>query len=95
MKNPYEPILKQIATRMLEVAEIKPNYSNDAFTDAVLIFQSVLIDKLYDSYIDYPLELKENRAQLAGEELRNFILKFTSLDTIELVNNYGNETKEM
>jgi ABC-type dipeptide/oligopeptide/nickel transport system ATPase component len=91
MKNPYAPILKQIATRMLEAAEIKPNYSNDAFTDAVLIFQSVLIDKLYDSYKDYPLELQENRAQVAGEELRNFILKFTSLDTIELVKNYGNE----
>lgn len=91
MKNPYEPILKQIATRMLETAEIKPNYSNDAFMDAVLIFQSVLMDKLYDIYIDYPLELQEKRAQAAGEELRNFILKFTSLDTIELVNNYGNE----
>lgn len=92
MKNPYEPILKEVATGMLEVAEIKPNFSNDALLDAVLIFQTVLMDKLYDSYIDYPLELQKNRAQLAGEELRNFILKFTSLDTIELVNNYGNET---
>ena len=91
MKNPYEIILKEVAKGMLEVAEIKPNFSNDAFIDATLIFQTVLMDKLYDSYIDYPLELQENRAQLAGKELRNFILKFTSLDTIELVNNYGND----
>lgn len=91
--NPYEPILKEIASGMLETAEIKPNYSNDAFMDATLIFQSVLIDKLYDSYKDYPLELQEKRAQASGEELRNFILKFTSLDTIELVNNY--ETEKM
>ena len=95
MKNPYEIILKEIASGILETAEIKPNFSNDAFIDAVLIFQSVLMDKLYDSYKEYPLELQEKRAQAAGEELRNFILKFTSLDTHELVNNYGNETKKM
>jgi hypothetical protein len=47
------------------------------------------MDKLYDSYKDYPLELQKERAQKAGEELRNFILKFTSLDTIELVKKYG------
>ncbi len=87
--NPYESILREIASGMLETAEIKPNFSNDAFIDAVLIFQTVLIDKLYDSYKDYPLELQEKKA--AGEELRNFILKFTSLDTHELVNNYGND----
>jgi hypothetical protein len=91
MKNPYEIILKEIASGMLETAEIKPNYSNDAFMDAVLIFQTVLMDKLYDSWKDYPLEVQENRVKKAGEELRNFILKFTSLDTIELVNNYGND----
>jgi hypothetical protein len=87
--NKFEPILKEIASGLLEVAEIKPNFSNDALLDVVLIFQSVLMDKLYDSYKDYPLELQENRAQLSGEELRNFILKFTSLDTIELTKNYG------
>jgi hypothetical protein len=87
--NPYEPILKEIATGMLEVAEIKPNFSNDALLDVVLIFQSVFMDKLYDSYKDYPLELQKERAKKAGEELRNFILRFTSLDTIELTKNYG------
>lgn len=91
MKNPYEIILKEIATGMLETAEIKPNFSNDAFLDAVLIFQTVLMDKLYDSYQYNSLSFQKERAQLAGEELRNFILKFTSLDTIELTKNYGNE----
>lgn len=28
MKNKYEPILKEIASGMLEIAEIKPNFSN-------------------------------------------------------------------
>lgn len=89
--NPYEPILKEIATGMLEVAEIKPNFSNDALLDAVLIFQTVLMDKLYDSYQYSSLDFQKERATKAGEELRNFILKFTSLDTIELTKNYGNE----
>lgn len=89
--NPYEPILKEVASGLLEVAEIKPNFSNDALLDAVLIFQTVLIDKLYDSYIDYPLDFQKERATKAGNELRNFILKFTSLDTIELTKKYGNE----
>lgn len=89
--NPYEKILKEIATGMLETAEIKPNYSNDALLDTTLIFQTVFMDKLYDGWKDYPLEVQQNRVKKAGEELRNFILKFTSLDTIELVNNYGND----
>ena len=91
MRNPYEIILKEVATGMLETAEIKPNFSNDALLDAVLILQTVLMDKLYDSYIDYPLELQENRAQLAGETLKNMIYKFTGLDTFELTENYGND----
>lgn len=89
--NPYEPILKEIASGLLETAEIKPNFSNDALLDAVLIFQTVLMDKLYDSWKDYPLEVQENRAKKAGETLKNMIYKFTGLDTIELVKNYGNE----
>ena len=87
--NKFEPILKEIATGLLEVAEIKPNFSNDALLDATLIFQSVFMDKLYDSYKDCEDIFIKDRAQKAGEELRNFILKFTSLDTIELTKNYG------
>jgi hypothetical protein len=87
--NPYEKILKEVASGLLEVAEIKPNFSNDALLDATLIFQTVLMDKLYDKFKGYPLELQKERAQKAGEELRNFILNFTNLDTIELTKNYG------
>ena len=41
--NPYEIILKEIASGMLEVSEIKPNFSNDALLDATLIFQTVFM----------------------------------------------------
>ena len=87
--NPYEPILKEIATGMLEVAEIKPNFSNDALIDAVLIFQTVFMDKLYDSWKEYNLEHQEFYAKRAGEKLRKLIIDFTNLDTHELTKNYG------
>jgi len=87
--NPYEPILKEIATGLLEVAEIKPNFSNDALLDATLIFQTVFMDKFYDKYKYYHLEIQEKHATQAGTELRDLIIEFTGLDTIELTKNYG------
>ncbi len=87
--NPYEPILKEVATGLLEVAEIKPNFSNDALLDATFIFQTVFMDKFYDSWKDMPLDIQENRAKKAGETLKDMIYKFTGLDTHELTKNYG------
>jgi hypothetical protein len=85
--NPYEPILEEIAMGLLEVAEIKPNYSDNAMLNATLIFQSVFMDKLFDNQ-DYDGMLMEDRmkmAQSAGEELRKLIHTYTGLDTHELV----------
>ena len=95
--NRYEPILKEIAKGMLEVVEIKPNYSNDALLDATLIFQTIFMDKLFDcqDYDNMTLEHRQNMAMVAGKELRKLIHTFTGLDTHELTKNYGNETKEM
>jgi hypothetical protein len=87
--NPYEKILKELATGLLEITEIKPNFSNDALLDATLIFQSVFMDKLYDAIENLSLEVKEIIVVAAGEELKKFILKYTDLDTIELTKNYG------
>jgi hypothetical protein len=85
--NPYESILEEIAMGLLEVAEIKPNYSDNAMLNATLIFQSVFMDKLFDNQ-DYDGMLMEDRmkmAQSAGEELRKLIHTYTGLDTRELV----------
>lgn len=90
MKNPYEPILKEIANGMLETAEIKPNYSEDALLDALFIFQSVLLDKIHNLQQEEKMELKYGlqMAEACGKELRKLIHTFTGLDTVELVNNY-------
>ena len=83
MKNPYEPILKEIAIGLLETAETKQNFSNDALVDALLIFQTVLFDKAFDNGIN------EEAATKLGNELRKLIHTYTGLDTVKLVDDYG------
>lgn len=84
--NPYEPILEHIATRLLEVAEIKPNYSDNALLNATFIFQSVFMDKVFDCMerdgISHEDQLKMVKS--AGEEIRKLIHTYTGLDTHEL-----------
>lgn len=91
--NPYEPILEEIANGLLEVAEIKPNYSDNALLNATLIFQSVFMDKVFDCMqrdgISHEDQLK--MVQSAGEEIRRVIHTYTGLDTHELANK-PNET---
>jgi len=88
--NQYEPILKELAAGMLETAEIKPNFSNDAFIDSILIFQTVFTDKIFDcmqedgSSNDDQIKM----IQASGNELRKLIHTFTGLDTHELVKEY-------
>jgi len=93
MKNKYEQILKEIASGMLETAEIKPNFSDDALLDATLIFQTVLFDKVHDLQTDEKMKIKYGleMAESLGNELRKLIKTYTNLDTHELVNNYGKQ----
>ena len=85
--NPYEPILEEIAMGMLETAETKPNYSDDAMINACFIFLSVLMDKIYDNqnYDKMNLEDRLKMAESAGKDLRKLIHTYTGLDTHKLV----------
>jgi hypothetical protein len=85
--NPYEPIFSEIANGLLEVAEIKPNYSDNAMLDVTLIFQSVFMDKIFDNqnFDNMSIGDRLNMAQKAGEDLRKLIHTYTGLDTHELV----------
>jgi alpha-galactosidase/6-phospho-beta-glucosidase family protein len=91
MKNPYEPILKEIASGMLDTIEIKPNFTNNALVDATLIFQTVLFDKIHNLQKDEKIKLKYGleMAESCGKELRKLIHTYTGLDTAELVQNYS------
>ena len=82
--------LKDVADSLLVTAGKKYNYSDNAMTDATLIFFSILTDKMWDlqQSDDMPFEMRKDMAQKCGEEIRQLIKTYTGLDTFELVKNY-------
>jgi|688.fasta_scaffold01045_39 hypothetical protein len=63
--------------------ENKPNYSKRDFMNATIIFQTALMDKMYDNQ-DYDKMDIDNRMKMAescGFALRNLIHTYTGLDT--------------
>ena len=85
--NPYEPIFKEIADGLLETSGLKPYYSDQAMVDVTLIFQSVLMDKIFDNqnYDNMLLDDRIKMAETAGKELRKFIHTYTGLDLHKLM----------
>lgn len=84
--NPYEPIFKEIANGLLETADFKPNYNDSAILDVTIIFQSVVMDKLFDNqnYDKMDLDDRLTMATKCGDDLRKFIHTYTGLDTHQL-----------
>ena len=61
----------------------KPNYSNRDFMNTLLIFQTALMDKMYNNQDYDKMDLK-NRNEMAnkcGLDLRKLIHTYTGLDT--------------
>ena len=63
--------------------ENKPNYSNRDFLNAVIIFQTALMDKAWDNqvYIEMSVQDRIDMAVNCGSDLRELIRKYTGLDT--------------
>ena len=87
--NAYKQELETIANGLLnqqvsnDPNDIKPNYSNRDFMNTILIFQTALMDKLYDNQ-EYDKMDFGDRLQMAescGMELRKLIHTYTGLDT--------------
>jgi hypothetical protein len=84
----YSPALVQIAEGLVDTVTLKPNYTNDGLRAIFYIFQSAIFDKMVE------IQEKENMsdkdcelmAKNLGEELRNFIGRFTGIDTHKLYN---------
>ena len=84
----YNRELEIIATDILnqnasENGAEKPNYSNRDFMNTILIFQTALMDKMFDTQ-DYDKMDMEQRGEMAtscGMELRKLIHTYTGLDT--------------
>ena len=84
-KNELEEIANDLLTQNAEAIgnQNKPNYTNRQFMNAVIIFQTALMDKMYDNQ-DYDKMDIENRFKMAescGLDLRKLIHTYTGLDT--------------
>lgn len=74
--------LESLANSILCLKE-KPNFSKRDFFNALIIFQSALMDKMYDCQNADNMEEKERleMANSCGLELRKLIHTYTGLDT--------------
>jgi len=63
--------------------ENKPNYSNRDFMNALIIFQTALMDKMYDNqeYDNMDVVDRMNMSESCGASLRKLIHTYTGLDT--------------
>jgi hypothetical protein len=63
--------------------EAKPNYSNRDFMNTIIIFQTALMDKMYDTqnFDDMGLSDRLIMAKQCGLDLRRLIHTYTGLDT--------------
>jgi hypothetical protein len=75
--------LEEIAMAILNNEQKKPNYTNRDFMNCVIIFQTALMDKMYD-VMDFDNMSNEERYKMAessGHDLRKLIYTYTNLDT--------------
>ena len=80
--NELEAIANDLLTQNAEAKgnENKPNYSNRDFMNAVIIFQTALMDKMYDNQNGMSLDERIQMAERCGLDLRNLIHTYTGLD---------------
>ena len=85
----YKKELEIIATDILnqnaeaQGIENKPNYSNREFMNTVIIFQTAIMDKMWDmqEYDSMDIKDRQDMAMKCGEDMRKFIFTYTGLDT--------------
>ena len=84
-KQELEIIANDILNQNAEAKgnESKQNYTNREFMNALIIFQTALMDKMWDiqDYDKMKLEDRENMAVQCGLDLRKLIHTYTGLDT--------------
>jgi len=80
------PILSEIEGTLLDNYETKPGFDDEGFRASVYIFQSALLDKMWElqEKENISMEVREDMATKCGENIRNLIKTFTNIDTFEL-----------
>jgi hypothetical protein len=84
----YSPLLVQIEDGLLDTITLKPNFTAEGFRAAIYIFQAAMFDKMVELQEKEKMndEDCELMAKNLGEELRNYIGRFTGLDTYKIFN---------
>jgi hypothetical protein len=84
--NNFGTELNHIAIELLKQNGQKPNYSNFDFFGVINIFQTALMDKMFDNQDFDKMEMDDriNMANKCGEDLRKLIHTYTGLDTHNL-----------
>jgi len=79
----HDKELELIANDYLEQNGEKPNFTNRDFMNTIIIFQTALMDKLFDNqnYDKMDIENRMKMAEACGTDLRKFIHTYTNLDT--------------
>ena len=80
------PILSEIEDTLLENYEAKPGFDDEGFRASVYIFQSALLDKMWElqEKENISMEVREDMATKCGKNIRSLIKTFTNIDTFEL-----------
>lgn len=75
--------LELIANDFLLQNGEKPNFTNREFMNAIIIFQTALMDKLFDNqnYDKMDIENRMKMAESCGNDLRKLIHTYTNIDT--------------
>ena len=76
----------EMLCNILLLNDEKPNFKNRDFLNASIVFNSVLVDKIYDNqnYIGMNIEEREEMVTNCGNELKNIIEKYTGIDTFQV-----------
>lgn len=80
--------LELIANELLDKADLQPHWSNRTFMNALIIFQTALMDKMYENqnYDNMNIQDRMDMANQCGNDLRKLIHTYTNLDTHDLEN---------
>ena len=79
----HDKELELIANDYLEQNGEKPNFTNRDFMNTIIIFQTALMDKLFDNqnYDKMDIENRMKMTEACGNDLRKLIHTYTNLDT--------------
>ena len=82
------PILVEIQDTLLDNYERKPSFTQDGFIAGTYIFQTVILDKMWElqEVENIPMNVREDMATQCGTEIRALIRKYCNIDTHEFFN---------